>query len=240
MQLFRLSVSFLTPLPVGPKMYEPGDLARSSVFFPLVGLGMGVVLRGLHPVTLRVVGDSLFAAWVTLGVWVALTRGFHIDGVADVFDALFAPSEEKVAILKDPRVGTFGVLGVLFTLGTKGFALAHLSGDFFPLLFAPLLGRTVALLFGAFFVPIPRKTPGLAEEFVGQVSPLLFLLWALGIGVLGFFLRGWDAVLKTLVTFGIMFTLGRGIARIFGGLNGDAVGAGVEWGETVWLLLWWK
>ncbi|MBC7217690.1 MAG: adenosylcobinamide-GDP ribazoletransferase [Candidatus Caldatribacterium sp.] len=237
-RLLRFAVSFLTPFPVGSGNYEPGDLAQSAVFFPLVGLGIGALLSFTRSSLLKWTGDSLLAAFVTLFAWILLTRGLHIDGVADVCDALFAPKGKRELILKDPRVGTFGVLGILFVLGAKGVVLARLSGGVFPLLLAPVFGRAVALLFGAFFRALPREERGLAEEFVGRVPKLAFVLWAFGIGGMGFLALGWRGVLKTALSFGIMFTLGRGMARFFGGLNGDMVGAGIEWGEAIWLFLW--
>lgn len=237
-RLFRLSVSFLTPFPLDSGEYRPGDLAQSAVFFPLVGFGIGWVLFLVRSLTFAKTEDTLLSAFATLFSWIFLTRGLHIDGVADVCDALWAEREKRWDILKDPRVGTFGVLGISFVLGAKGVLLARLSGGAFPLVLAPLFGRTVTLLFGAFFKAPPRETPGLAEEFVGRVPRSVFFLWALGIGVLSFFVLGWPGVLKTLVSFGIMFTLGKGMARVFGGVNGDVLGAGVEWGEVVWLFLW--
>lgn len=237
-RLFRLSVSFLTPFPLDPGGYEPKDLARSAVFFPLVGLGIGWMLFLVHSLVFWRTHDSLLSAFASLFLWVLLTRGFHLDGVADVCDALWAPREKRQAILKDPRVGTFGVLGIFFVLSAKGLILARLLGDAFPLVFAPLFGRAVALLFGAFFSPPPREVKGLAEEFVGKVPWYIFCLWALGISIYGFCTLGGSAVLKTLASFGIMFTLGKGMAQAFGGINGDAVGAGIEWGEVVWLFFW--
>lgn len=236
--LLRLSVSFLTSLPLDPGEYRPGDLAKAAVFFPLVGLGIGWVLFLVYSVVSVEAQDPLLATFATLLLWVLLTRGLHIDGVADVCDALWVQREKRQAVLKDPRIGTFGVLGILFVLGAKGMLLVRLSGGALPLVLAPLFGRTVALLFGAFFQVPPRETPGLAEEFVGRVSWSTFLLWAAAVAVLSFFIAEWRAVLKTLVSFGIMFTLGRGMARAFGGVTGDVVGAGVEWGEVVWLFLW--
>lgn len=238
MQLFRLSVSFLTLVPLGSGEYRPGDLAKSALFFPLVGFCIGWALFFVRSFILARTQDTLLSAFVTLFFWVFLTRGLHIDGVADVCDALWAEREKRQSILKDPRVGTFGVLGIAFVLGAKWVLLVRLSEGAFPLVLAPLFGRTVTLLFGAFFRAPLRETPGLAEEFVGRVPRFVFSLWALGIGVLSFFALGWPGVLKTLVSFGIMFTLGKGMARAFGGVNGDVVGAGVEWGEVVWLFLW--
>lgn len=236
MKRFLLAVSFLTPFPLGPKDYYPLDLARSAVFFPLVGFGIGALLFLLQSLVLLRAKDPLLAAFVVLVAWVALTRGLHIDGVADVCDALFAQGRERGAVLKDPRVGTFGVLGIVGVLGAKGILVMRCGA--FPLVLAPVFGRTVALLFGSFFRALPREERGLAEEFVGKVPWYVFSFWALGIGVLGFLVSGWPAALKTLASFGIMFTLGKGMARVFGGLNGDMVGAGIEWGEAVWLSLW--
>jgi adenosylcobinamide-GDP ribazoletransferase len=173
---------------------------------------------------------------LALFVWVFLTRGLHLDGVADVCDALFSgrDKEGRRLILKDPRVGTFGVLGVLFTLGMKGVSVFGLHGSF-PFLFTPVLGRTVALLFGAFFPP--SSPQGLGGEFVGKVGKGFFLFWLAVLLFWGLEVGGISALLKTLLTFGIMFTLGKKLSHSFGGLSGDMVGAGIEWGEALFLFL---
>ncbi len=236
--LLRLAVSFLTPLPLGGGMYRGGDLARASVFFPLVGLGIGGAVWGVRLAVVSRAGDPLLAGLLALFFWVMLTRGLHLDGVADVCDALFGGSEqrERREILKDPRIGTFGVLGVVFVLGVKGVVLFR-SESAFSLFLAPAFGRVVALLFGAFFSPFPREEPGLGEEFLGKVPKMVFLGWGGGLYVVSFLAGGWTLALKTAAGFGIMFTLGKVLSRSFGGLNGDALGAGIEWGEALWLLL---
>jgi len=236
--LLRLAVSFLTPLPLGGGMYQGGDLARASVFFPLVGLGIGGAVWGVRLAVFSRTEDALLASLLALFFWVVLTRGLHLDGVADVCDALFGGGEEarRREILKDPRVGTFGVLGVIFVLGAKGVALFRPESAF-ALFLAPAFGRAVALLFGAFFSPFPREEPGLGEEFLGKVPKMAFLGWGGGLCVVLFLAGGWTFALKTAAGFGIMFTLGKVLSQSFGGLNGDALGAGIEWGEALWLLL---
>lgn len=238
LHFLRLSVGFLTLLPVGIKTYEPGDLARASPLFPLVGAGVGITVWGVRFLAFTRTQDSLLAALCALFAWVAFTRGFHLDGVADVCDALFAGGgvKERRLVLKDPRVGTFGVLGILLVLGTKGVLLSQVE-HFLPLLLAPVFGRVVVLLLGASFLPPLRESEGLAEEFVGKVPKEAFFLWAGGFCILGFFAGGWVIVLKTFAGFGIMFALGKVLSQRFGGLSGDVLGAGIEWGETLWLFL---
>lgn len=234
--LLGVAASFLTVFPVPQRGYQGGDLAYASFAFPLVGLGIGAVVWGARFLAEWRTGNPLLSSFLALFVWVFLTRGLHLDGVADVCDALFSgrDKEGRRLILKDPRVGTFGVLGVLFTLGMKGVSVFGLHGSF-PFLFTPVLGRTVALLFGAFFPP--SSPQGLGGEFVGKVGKGFFLFWLAVLLFWGLEVGGISALLKTLLTFGIMFTLGKKLSHSFGGLSGDMVGAGIEWGEALFLFL---
>lgn len=234
--LLGIAVSFLTIFPVPRREYRGGDLACASFAFPLVGLGIGTIVWGARFLAEWRTKDPLFSSFLALLVWVFLTRGLHLDGVADVCDALFSgrDKEGRRLILKDPRVGTFGVLGVLFTLGIKGASIFGLH-ELFPFLFVPVLGRVVALLFGAFFSP--PSLQGLGGEFVGRVRKEVFLFWWAILLVWGFEVGGFSTLLKTIFTFGIMFTLGKKLSFSLGGLSGDVVGAGIEWGEAVFLFL---
>ena len=112
----RTALAFLTRL-VPAKAVEPPDLAASMAAFPLVGLVLGVA--GLLPV-LALAEHPWLAAWVWVVAQLWLTRGLHQDGLADVADAWGsgARGERFLEILKDSRVGAFGVMGLF--LGMSG------------------------------------------------------------------------------------------------------------------------
>ncbi len=97
-----------------------GDFAASVPWFPVVGLVLGAVLTA--PVALGLfAGVQWIAAWFVVVADLAATRGLHADGLADVADAWgsMARGERFFEILKDSRVGAFGVMGLFAAFSGK-------------------------------------------------------------------------------------------------------------------------
>ena len=130
---FRTAAAFLTRLPVGPSPL-PGDasrsgyLSRSMTMFPLVGAGVGLAAAlallgayglGLHP---------LAAALIGIAVVVALTGALHEDGLADLCDGLGGgrTRDDRLRIMRDSRIGTFGALAIVFSIGLRATILADM------------------------------------------------------------------------------------------------------------------
>ena len=105
----------------------------------------------------------------------------------------------------------------------------------FKNLLLPLLAgtRAAALQWGAFFHPFPRTKKGLGEEFVGRIPPFYFFFWLVVAGIMGFMLGGVETLLKIILVFAIIYPLGNRLSGIFGGLNGDLVGLGIELAEIL-------
>src|SRR5437016_1160273 len=117
--------AFLTRLPVGGGPLRDADLGRSIAFFPLVGLVLGLVLTGLASL---------------------LTGGLHLDGVADVFDALGGGRGDRqrmLEIMRDSRIGAHGAAALFLLLLAKTFAVATAleHRDLLALMVFPMLGR---------------------------------------------------------------------------------------------------
>lgn len=236
---FALALQLLTRLPVPSSSCppRPEELGLSVLFFPVVGLLIGALLAGLHTV-LWLVDPGVLAALV-LAVWVLLTGGLHLDGLADTADAWIGGQgnrDRTLAIMKDSRSGPIAIVVVVLVLLTKFAALqALLAGDArVILLLAPVLGRAVIVLLlittpyvrpdglGAPYASyLPRLSCGLLVLLIAAVT-ILFLEWQGGVllAVLGVGLVGWR--------HGLMVRLG--------GTTGDTLGAACELAETITLL----
>src|SRR5205823_10717707 len=84
--------------------------------FPVVGLGLGLVLVGVERVT-SVLFPLLLAGLLTVTAWKLLTGGLHLDGLADCLDGLGGrDAEHRLAIMRDSRIGAFGALGLILLL----------------------------------------------------------------------------------------------------------------------------
>jgi adenosylcobinamide-GDP ribazoletransferase len=126
---FWTAVAFLTRLPVPTGLaYAPAVLGQSLVFYPVVGLLLGVGLAGLAS---ALAGHPLVMAAVAVTAWAAVTGALHLDGLADLADLLLSGAtgrERRQALLADPHVGTAAVVAVGCVLLLKGAALAELAG----------------------------------------------------------------------------------------------------------------
>lgn len=138
--LLLVAVQFLTRLPVPPfKNYNPQWLHQSSRHFPAVGLLVGLLCAGVFWFG-SVLFTPLVAAVLSTVFGIKLTGAFHEDGLADSCDGLGGglTRERTLTIMKDSRLGTYGVLGLVSALLLKISLLATM----------PLSVAIVALIIG--------------------------------------------------------------------------------------------
>ena len=227
---------FLTTFPaVIRRAFTARELGRGVGFFPLVGLALGGVLYGME-VGLGLIFPGQVAAVFVLAAWLLLTRALHFDGFLDTCDGLFGgfTPERRLEIMRDSRVGAFGVAGGGLLLLAKYAAivsLPHLSG----LLLAPVLGRWV-LSIAIFAYPYARDE-GMGRDMKDNVRWPQILL-ATGVAVLvAWLFAGWTGLLAVVLA-GIVLWLGASfILRRIPGLAGDSYGALCELVELVVLFV---
>jgi adenosylcobinamide-GDP ribazoletransferase len=237
---FLQALSFLTILPLGQGLSVEGkQLARSMAFFPLVGLVIGLILAAGY-FLLSFLLPKAFALWLTIGLLALLTRGLHLDGFADTMDGLASggPKERILEVMRDSRIGAFGVISLIFLIGGKYLALDQISNVSLPfsLILMAVMGRNSMVLV-CFRSPYARPGEGLAKPFtenLGYRETALSLAMAFGIALLAMGMKG------ILVFLGIgLFSLG---CRFFfikklGGVTGDVLGGANELSELLSLIL---
>lgn len=161
-----IALQFLTRLPVSlPGMPPPEQVGRSLLWYPLVGLLLGLLLWGAHLLLGQT--PALLQAAIILALWVGLSGGLHLDGLADTADAWvggFGDRERTLTIMKDPRSGPIAVVVLVLLLLLKFAGLFTLlqAGQGIYLLLLPWLGRSLLPL-----LLEPRPTCGP----VGWVRP---------------------------------------------------------------------
>jgi len=227
---------FLTTFPVIiRRAFTPQELGRAVGYFPLVGLALGGVLFGMGS-GLRLIFPLPVVAVFILAVWLLLTRALHFDGFLDTCDGLFGgfTPERRLDIMRDSRVGAFGVAGGGLLLLAKYAAiisLPHLS----VLLLAPVLGRWAASI-SIFAYPYAREK-GLGRDMKDNTR-WLHIIIATTITLLAAWLSAsWTGLLAFAIA-GIVLWLGAGfILRRIPGLTGDSYGALCELIELVVLLV---
>ena len=235
-----LALQFLTRVPIPIVVPWTLDTRRWAVrAYPLVGLLIGTVLAlvalGMHNVPAPITALTL------LSIWVALSGGLHLDGVMDIADALGSnqPLARRWEIMKDPQIGSFGMLSLVFLLTWKGVLLWALLAYHVPiwwLLIVPGLGRWggVALLV---LTPCAHQK-GLAWSWQQSLSGQEVALALVPLALVALLV---PTIVFMVITVTVFVVLMRWLMlRMFNGINGDMVGATIEGGELCLLILLWS
>ena len=230
---FFLALSFLTRIPT-PVIEEPDniDRSRSVLFYPLVGLIIGICI--LLPAIVFDEAASFPVAAIMVVIWAAITGGLHLDGVGDSADAWLGGTDEEKThkILKDPVMGSAGVIAIVAVMLLKVSSVAVLleAGNLWAILVAPVFARALVLLLFLTTTYVRKDGLGsvIAEDFPADVAwPVLAICGVLAL-VLSF-----TGLLLMLVGFWLLRRL---MLQRLRGFTGDTAGASIEFGEVFWLL----
>jgi adenosylcobinamide-GDP ribazoletransferase len=235
MDSFWFAAGFLTTLPVPTHTFATDAPRRAALWFPVVGLLLGAILAGAAW-GLGWLFPPAVTAGLVVALWVALTGALHLDGLADCGDGLLPPvrRERRLEIMRDPRVGAFGVTVLVLVLLLKTAALASLATTWPALLLAPIWARWLIL--------VAARRPSARPEGMGAtlgpapdtrrlvLASLLPLALTGGVGV-----WRWPVLAAaggaTLAALGVLWLA----QRRLGGVTGDVFGAVVEVSETVFV-----
>jgi adenosylcobinamide-GDP ribazoletransferase len=231
----RIAFGLMTTLPVRlPVDWSAGDSGRAAIWYPFVGLAIGA-LTWLTWTCAMLVFPPLVGGVIALVVWVLLTGGLHLDGLADCCDGLLASTsvERRLEIMKDPHVGAFGMVGLILVLLLKGAALSSLtSASSLGILLAASLARWCILPAGLF--PLARPS-GMGADFAAGFRRS-FIVWGttvpLAVAILLGLRGAWSALAGVSAA---VLVLWLAKSRI-GGVTGDVFGMVVEIVETVVLV----
>jgi len=231
MRGLAVAIRFLTRLSVPwPQDHRTDDLARSLPWFPLVGALVGLVIGGVGMALVRLgLHVGLAAAVAAVVVGPLLTGALHEDGLADTADGLGGGRDREAVlrILRDSRVGAYGVLATVAAMLLRVEALQVLPMHQWPLALAAAhaLGRLATVRLMATLPYARTEHAGLAAPMVAGLSPLRqALAAALGIG-LAVGLAGVAGLIAIGLGLLAVVLLGRWYERRLGGITGDLLGA---------------
>lgn len=226
---------------VAPASRRVGELEPSTVTaLPVVGVALGLVASGVLWAGRCAFGPhSLLAGLLTVAVLLLLTRGLHLDGLADTIDGLgcYGPPERALAVMRDGGAGPFGVAAVVLAAVGQASALAAL-----PTGTAGVLGVVTAVAAGrvAAVLTCCRGTraavgSSLGARVAGSQPPWIVACWTIAVATMAVAAtpRWWQGpvvVVSTLLMAGILV---RHCVRRFGGVTGDVMGAAVELTTTL-------
>lgn len=228
-------MALLTRVPVGGR--RPADPKNSTMWFPVVGSAIGLCAAGVYASALFLF-SAFIAAALAVGAGIVVTGAFHEDGLADTADAFWGGStrEQRLEILKDPRIGAFGALAILFSVLLRIFALASLDSltALGALVGAHTLSRTAVILALGWFSP--------AAEGLGSLYARATSARRIAMGVaLGGLVAVTALHLWSLPAAGLAMCACLGVGLIghrkVGGITGDVLGAVEQVAEVSILLL---
>lgn len=234
-----IATRFLTRVPV-PDLgtVDDREVGRSALAYPLVGLGMGLVLW-LLGIVLDTTLDPQLAAAILLAAWVWSTGALHLDGLADSADAWvggIGDRERTLAIMKDPACGPIGVTALILVLLCKWAAIAALisAEQGIALVWAPLIGRAQIL---AAVATTPYVRPhGLGWALAAHM-PRLGAWIAVGSAAVACVLGvGIGSIALIAVASITLLGWRHSVMRRLDGFTGDTLGALVEVTEVVVLI----
>lgn len=232
-----LALSFLSRLAPGAPASE-AELAASVKWYPVAGLLIGLLLA--LPFALGfAAGKPLLQGVLFTCFYLWLTRALHWDGLADLADALGSGKhgDEFVAVMKDSRIGVFGVVAVVagLMLCAIGAVYALEFGRWPVLVWALVMGRSVVSPLASLAAPAQREGLG-RIVYAGASGQALAFSIALPL-LTGIICAGFWATLTVIVaTGGIIWLVSRVAARE-GGLSGDFFGAAIVLTELCTLVL---
>jgi adenosylcobinamide-GDP ribazoletransferase len=239
MSAFLTAWHFLTVIPLPWKgRGRVEDLSSSLAYYPFVGLFLGgCLVAGLYLFSFFLPKSA--AALLTLLLLAVLSGGIHLDGFADTLDGLFGgrTREERLAIMRDGRIGSMAALGLFFLMMGKLLLLEHLAGreQLLGVLVMPVAGRW-AMVLGAYLAPYARQE-GLGKEIIGKVSDTDCAIASVSsILIVLVALRWRGMAILFLIALGVVAAV-RYFTRRLGGMTGDTVGAVGELTELFFLML---
>ena len=239
MKRFLAALQFLTIIPV-KKAFDEKTVSRSHMWFPVVGVLLGFLIAGADWLFSYTHFPPLLTSLLVVFSLAILTGGFHLDGLADTADGFFSSRdrEKMLAIMKDSRIGTMGVLALIMVLSIKVVALLGIPSKnrLFALILMPVIGRAFQLWFLGVGV-YARPEGGIGSIFLNarkSYDRMWGLLWILVPLFFLFRLRGL-VIAPILIAAGVLFYLW--CIRKIGGITGDTIGAFTEISEALFLLL---
>jgi adenosylcobinamide-GDP ribazoletransferase len=233
---FFLALRFLSILPVpGKAEATEKQLGRSTAWYPLVGAALGGLLFGCAYLFARV-WSALPAAFFCLIVWTLFSRALHLDGLADTFDGLGGGADRvrRLEIMKDSRIGVFGVAAVVVVLIGKFALLTELIGVYRirELILVPVVGRWSMLML---IFSFPAAGRGLGYSVKQHCRLPQFLFGTLVAAASAWLLLGlWGLVVLAAAAL-LCAAAGWLFWNKLGGCTGDSYGAVCEVSEVLCL-----
>lgn len=239
-------IQFMTRIPIPVDTGFDEDFHKSIIYFPIVGLVLGICYMLVARLGL-VLFNPYITAVLVLASEVILTGGLHLDGLGDSFDGLYSyrDKEKILEIMKDSRLGTNGLLAIVIVFLLKvGFLNSLLEKNIlWPILTMPVVARSMQVI-ACYRTKTPREK-GMGNIFIGKVSTsyligVITLMLGINLGSI-YLMEGQILYANEIITLLIMAVgvklFVKSVYKKIDGITGDILGCICELSELVYLMI---
>ena len=221
----RIATMTLTRLPVGRVTDPAPGMAAAAWAFPLVGLFVGGISALGYSLAIAAQLPAAFAALVALTASLMISGALHEDGLADTADGLGGgrTRADKLAIMRDSHVGTYGVLALILSIALRGVCIASVSPAVAVCALIGLAAASRVSLVLALAAMPPARPEGLGKTASAVRLPSCLIALAIGSTALVMLTDAWPAIALAMLVGGLL--LAWLALRAIGGQTGDILGA---------------
>ncbi|MFE3322457.1 adenosylcobinamide-GDP ribazoletransferase [Nocardia sp. NPDC059195] len=235
MDALRLAVSWLSVIPVpGPATVDRRIAGHAITLAPLIGLALGAAATAALWLLVSAGLTTLLAGVLTVGLLALLTRGMHLDGLADTVDGLgsYGPPARAREIMKSGGAGPFGVAALIFAIAVQSVAFATLADQqrWLAIVLAVAAGRVAVVLACRTGIPAAPDA-GFGALVAGTQRRGAVLIWsalAVVTAVAAVPANLWLGPVVVIAGLALTFAITRHCVRRFEGLSGDILGTVIE------------
>ncbi|MBZ9606920.1 adenosylcobinamide-GDP ribazoletransferase [Clostridium estertheticum] len=236
-----LFFQFFTRIPINRSLdCDKENFRRGSVFFPVVGLFIGIVQWITYYILIKVLPVDITAIFVVI-IPIVITGGLHVDGLGDTCDGFFSFKGDKhkiIEIMKDSTVGTYATIAIVFDMLARYAAVCTIIGKNLPLILiaTPIIARFTVVFIS--FIGKNAKETGSGNIFIGNIDIKRVVISGIITIVFGTLLIGFNkSVILILSALLLSFLFNKFCESKITGLTGDSLGANNELVEILTMIL---
>jgi len=238
---FLLFFQFFTRIPINKSLNcEKENFRRGSIFFPVVGLFIGIVQWLVYYVLIKVLPINITAVFVVI-IPIIITGALHVDGLGDTCDGFFSLKGDKdkiIEVMKDSRVGTYASVAIVFDMLARYAAVYTIIDINLPLILiaTPIIARFTVVFLA--FIGKNAKVTGSGNIFIGNIDMKRLVITAITTIILGILLIGLGSSAILIVSaLALTFLFNKFCEGKITGLTGDSLGANNELVEILIMIL---
>ncbi len=239
MKRFLLILTFLTRLPIRcTGEFDNNDFIKGITYMPFVGIIIGLILYGFSFISIYIHRPvTALLIWI---VYIWVTGGLHIDGLVDSIDGLYSnrDRERVLEIMKDSRIGAFGVIGLMIIFGLNIVLSSYIN--YKTLILIPIVGRSCGIV-ACSLSEYAREGEGMGRgfiEFCGLKESIIAILLPIVLVIFGYMFKiaSYKLLIPIVASFVFVVYLTNYIKIKIGGMTGDTIGFVIEVSQTAFII----